>query len=261
MALGPARTQGMVALLRRHRVDVAGLQEFQGPQYRELFRLAGATYAAYSARRDTDNAIVWRRDRWRLLSATTFPILYFDGHTRRMPTVRLRSRATGRLVTVVNVHNPADTARFPRQGRWRAKALEIERRIVGMESSRAGQLLVVGDFNAVHAPFCELVAHGPLVAAAGGRASPLCRPPDRAGIDWIFGSRGLQFRRYVVDRSALVRRTTDHPLLIATANCQGRIAMTQTAPATRTRGWDEVLADAVRVLTGAALLRRLGPSL
>ncbi len=28
MASGPARTQGMVALLRRHRVDVAGLQEY-----------------------------------------------------------------------------------------------------------------------------------------------------------------------------------------------------------------------------------------
>ena len=39
-----------------------------------------------------------------------------------------------------------------------------------------------------------------------------------AGIDWIFGSSGMQFHRYVVDRSALVRHTTDHPVVLATAS-------------------------------------------
>jgi endonuclease/exonuclease/phosphatase family metal-dependent hydrolase len=198
-------------------VDVAALQELQRPQYRAFFRLAGGAFAASSARRDTDNAVVWRRYRWRLMSAATFAIPYFDGHPRRMPIVRLRSAATGQLVIVVNVHTPADTRRFPRQGRWRARALAIERRIVAKESRRGARLLVLGDFNAARAPYCELVVGGPLLAAAGGRSGPPCRPPGTADIDWVLGPRGLQFRHYVVNRSDLVRRTTDHLLLLATA--------------------------------------------
>jgi endonuclease/exonuclease/phosphatase family metal-dependent hydrolase len=218
MASGPARTRGMVQLLERHNVDVAGLQEFQRPQYRTFARLVAGIYASYSARGDTENAVIWRRDRWRLLSVTTFPIPYFDGHPRRMPIVRLSSRATGRTLTVVNVHNPADTRDYPRQGRWRAKALAIERRVVRAQTDRGHRLLVVGDFNDSRAPFCQLAVPTNLVAPAGGHRGPPCRPPNHAGIDWIFGSSGIQFHRYLVDRSALVRHTTDHPVVLATAS-------------------------------------------
>ena len=126
MASGPARTRGLVRLLERHHVDVAGLQEFQAPQYRAFIRLAGARYAVFHPPGDTENSIIWRRDRWRLVDGGWFTIPYFDGHRRRMPIARLtdrHGRGTGRLVAVLNVHNPADTRRYPHQQQWRARAL------------------------------------------------------------------------------------------------------------------------------------------
>lgn len=218
MASGPARTRKMVELLRRHHVEVAGLQEFQRPQHRTFVRLVGSTYASYSSRGDTENSVVWRRARWRLMSATTFPIPYFDGHRRRMPIVRLKSRATGRTVTFVNVHNPADTRVHPHQARWRMQALASERQVIHAEARRGGRLILLGDFNDPRTPLCELGARADLAAAAGGHTGPPCRPPNRVGIDWILGSRSVRFHRYGVDRSRAAQQTSDHPFLSATVS-------------------------------------------
>jgi murein DD-endopeptidase MepM/ murein hydrolase activator NlpD/endonuclease/exonuclease/phosphatase family metal-dependent hydrolase len=214
MASGPSRTRGLVTLLARYHVDVAGLQEFQRPQYQTFLRLAGGTYAVYSPSGDTENSIIWRRDRWQLVSATTFAVPYFDGHLRRMPIVRLRSRDTGRLITFVNVHNPADTSRFPRQGRWRAVAVAREVGLVRrLEERSGGPIVLTGDLNDRRAAFCALGRAG-LRAAAGGSSGPVCRPPAHAGIDWILGGPGTHFTSYQVLRDALVRRTTDHPIIL-----------------------------------------------
>jgi hypothetical protein len=48
-----------------------------------------------------------------------------------MPIVTLRSLSTGSAVTVLNVHNPADTRRYPRQGAWRTIAVNREVDAVG----------------------------------------------------------------------------------------------------------------------------------
>ena len=61
--------------------------------------------------------------------------------------------------------------------------------------------------------FCRVTAATPLVAAAGGSNSGGCAPPKPTQIDWIFGSPGVVFSNYTIDRSALVRRTTDHPIV------------------------------------------------
>ena len=100
MASGPARIRGAVQLLERYGVDVVGLQEFQRPQAVAFTRLAGSTYALWSAPGDTENAIAYRRDRWSLVGAETVAIPYFNGHIRRMPVVRLtgpRLRRPGHL--------------------------------------------------------------------------------------------------------------------------------------------------------------------
>jgi hypothetical protein len=36
-------------------------------------------------------------------------------------------------------------------------------------------------------------------------------------VDWIFGSPELTFSDYVSDQDAFVRRTTDHPIVVASA--------------------------------------------
>ena len=212
LASGPERMVGTVELLDRFAVDVVGLQELQGIQHRALLELAGDRYAVFSPPGDTENSIAWRRDRWDLVRAQTFPIPYFNGNPRQMPIVELRDRTTGGTVIVINVHNPANTSRFPRQERWRAEALAREARLVtNLNEQTSAPILLVGDLNDRDQPFCVLAAIG-MSASNGGSSGANCEPPSDAGIDWIFGQ-GLLLTKGPVVRAV----TSDHPLVVARA--------------------------------------------
>ena len=138
---------------------------------------------------------------------------YFNGHARRMPVLRLEDRATGAQTTFVNVHNPADTRKFRRQGRWRTLAVTRE---AGLIRSLSGQtpVILTGDLNDRRSAFCRLASEAAMSSSNGGSGSP-CRPTPGAGIDWILGSPGIRFSDHTRARSALVRATTDHPLVMS----------------------------------------------
>jgi endonuclease/exonuclease/phosphatase family metal-dependent hydrolase len=213
LASGPQRTPGAIALLESYGVDVAGLQEFQTPQFKAFTSTVGDTWATWSAPGDTENSIVWRRSRFELVSTRLLPVPYFGGHDRQMPVVRLRDRQTGREYVFVNVHNPADTRRFPRQAAFRAAALTRERAF--LEHLDAGvPVLLTGDMNDTHDVYCVLTAGGLVEAAGGGGRG--CHPPADHGIDWIFGSGSVTFSDYVVDRSPRRDGTSDHPIVVTT---------------------------------------------
>jgi murein DD-endopeptidase MepM/ murein hydrolase activator NlpD/endonuclease/exonuclease/phosphatase family metal-dependent hydrolase len=223
LASGPARTRGAVALLDRYGVDVAGLQELQRPQYAALHRLAGDRYATWSPPGDTENAVAWRRDRFSLVSARTLAVPYFDGHRRRMPVVRLRDRLGGQQATFVNVHNPADTRRFPRQGHWREVAVGRERALL-LRLGRSGPVFLTGDMNDRRHVYCRLTAGG-LAQSATGRADRPgaggCTPPAHPQIDWIFGTGAPGFGHYTVDRAPVRDGTSDHPFVVVRAQGAG----------------------------------------
>jgi murein DD-endopeptidase MepM/ murein hydrolase activator NlpD len=219
MASGAARMPGVVRLLEKYGVDVVGLQELQRPQHRALLNRTGSTFAAWSAPDDTENAIAWRRERWDLVSARTLAVPYFDGHRRRMPVVRLRDRVTGRESFFVNVHNPADTRRYPRQARWRDAAVAREVALVRrLRASTGLPVFLTGDLNDRRSVYCRLTGAGMRASNDGGTAvtGGACSPPRRAGIDWVFGA-GAQFSDHTVDRSPAVRATSDHPFVVTRA--------------------------------------------
>ena len=126
-----------MALLDQHVVDVVGLQELQRSQYGELIRLAGRRYDAYFPPGDTENAIPRRRDRWGAAAGTDPRDSYFDGHSRLMPIVTLRARGSGRRITVINVHNPADTKACGRM-QDRGRSSDDDCRVVMSRASRPG---------------------------------------------------------------------------------------------------------------------------
>jgi endonuclease/exonuclease/phosphatase family metal-dependent hydrolase len=215
MASGPARTRGVVRILDRYQVDVVGLQEFQRPQAIAFSRLAGSSYAIWHPPGESpENSIAFRRDRWPLAGADSIVVPYFNGHTRRMPVVRLRDRVSGADVTFLNVHNPADIGGF--QGRWRYAAVTHEISLVRNLSSGGSPVIMTGDLNDRRHAFCRLASAGGLASSNGGTGSP-CAPARHSGIDWILGSRSIQFSDHTVDRDQLVHRTTDHPVVIARA--------------------------------------------
>jgi murein DD-endopeptidase MepM/ murein hydrolase activator NlpD len=217
-ASGPDRTRGVLELLNQYDVDVVGLQEFQRPQYETFSRLAGSDYDLFSARGDTENAIAWNPTRFRMVSSGTFPIPYFDGHVRQMPIVQLEDHRTGQHAIFINVHNPADTSRFPDQGAYRAEAVQREIAMIGRLEQQLGlPVILTGDLNDRQDAFCALGQALSMGSASGGSAEP-CRPPRNAGIDWILGTQGVQFSAYQRDESDLAQRTSDHPFVAARAS-------------------------------------------
>jgi endonuclease/exonuclease/phosphatase family metal-dependent hydrolase len=134
-----------------------------------------------------------------------------------MPVVLLEHRETGRTVYFTNFHNPASTPRHPDQGRWRERALDLEVALVNRLQDRSrSPVILTGDLNSREPAFCALAEGAGMVASNGGGHDGSCRPPADAAIDWIFGSEGVRFTEHRRVESALVRRTTDHPMIVAT---------------------------------------------
>ncbi len=213
--------QGVTALLAQHDVDVVGLQELQSDQLRELQRL-NPGYTTYpgtgGAARDAENSIAWRTGVWDAVQRTTVPVPYFDGHTRRMPVVLLRHRASGLQAYFANFHNPADTRRYRGQQRWRSQATQTEISLVNRLGATGIPVFVTGDMNEREEYFCAMTGGTTLVAARGGsNGAAGCDARSPRAVDWIFGSDGVRFSGYDEDRSPLVDRTTDHPVVTTRA--------------------------------------------
>ncbi len=205
------RIGGMLERIRTFRPDVLGLQELQARQSAVLQRRLGDRFGYFG---DLDNAVVWRRSRLAVLERTTLTIPYFYDNLREMPVVVLRVRSTGDVVTVVNVHNPADVR--GEAGDNRAEAMARERAFVEAERAKGRAVLLVGDLNAEEEAFCALAEGGLLVAANGGsHRRGTCRPPGDAAIDWVLGA-GVEFNGYHSDASAREEKVSDHPFVVAT---------------------------------------------
>ncbi|MGN6781525.1 MAG: hypothetical protein ACTHJH_08490, partial [Marmoricola sp.] len=114
------------ALFESYGLDVIGLQEFQ-PRQQAAFRAAyGDTYdVVVGAGPGRPNAVAWRRSRFALVSTAMLKVPYFWGEPTPMPVVTLLDRRTGRRLTVLAVHNPADTHGAAQRSRNAATAKEL----------------------------------------------------------------------------------------------------------------------------------------
>lgn len=201
-------------ILRRH-LDVVGFQELQHPQARAFERALGGRYRLFSGSGDTENSLAWNTRRFKLVAGTTQPVPYFSGNIRHMPVVLLRDIATGQELYAMNVHNPADTRTHHGNEVWRRR--DMSREVALVESLRTHGLpvLVTGDMNEHRQGFCAFTRSGDLHAAAGGSHRGGCHAPSFDGIDWIFGSSGVRFSHFRMDRSPMRSRASDHGVPMA----------------------------------------------
>ncbi len=213
------RTLRMIRVLRSHQVDLVGLQEFEAPQANLFQRRAGGTYDFWHPAGQSVNAIAWRRDRFSLVEARTQPVHYFGGKVQPMPVVLLRDvQEPSFEFWVVNVHNPASTRWHPGNQRWRNVDMVKEHAMIRGLVATGHPVLFTGDMNERAAAFCAFTRDGFLRAAQGGsHDGGQCRPPAEQKIDWIFGSQHILFSDFRIDRSSLVRRTTDHSVVMTDA--------------------------------------------
>jgi hypothetical protein len=224
MASGRVRALRAAELIRRHGSEVVGFQELQGSQLVTLQRHTTMDFfPGFSLPgRDSENSIGWRRDRWVAVEKHTVQIPYFNGGPRAMPFVRLRSLKTGLEAWFANFHNPADTARYHNQQRFRDRAIRIQIKLANRLITTTGlPVFVTGDMNERATYFCRFTGGTPMVAARGGSNDGRCRAGRPRAVDWIFGSQGVEFTGYFEDRSHLVDITTDHPVVVARVRIEG----------------------------------------
>jgi endonuclease/exonuclease/phosphatase family metal-dependent hydrolase len=215
-----------VQLLRHHGVDVVGFQEIRDDQVRAFERLTGGGWGIYPGNRlgakSAQNSVAWRTSAWELVRADTVWIPYFNGNPHKMPYVLLEHRASGQRAFFANFHNPASVKRFGSQKRHRARATSIQIDLVRRLRAQTDlPVFVTGDMNERAEYFCRLTGATSMQAANGGSNDGPCRPPGDAIIDWIFGSPEAQFLSYFTDRGPLVRRTSDHRMVLSRVRLGG----------------------------------------
>lgn len=203
-ASGVERMRGAVAAMKSHNIDVAGMQEFQGDQQAAFKRLA----PNFGVVGEKDNAIVYNKEKFKLVEKRSFTIPYFEGNKREMPIAKLEDKATGKQMWVVNIHNPADTKDHPHNAANRAKAISIEQDLMRQLQATGLPVIFTGDFNARSGVDSSMDRAG-MDSAAPNKA--------RSEIDYIFGSSGVNFSNYSADHRTQSNGTSDHPLIVSTA--------------------------------------------
>lgn len=200
---GVDRMRGAVAAMKSHNVDIAGMQEFQGDQQAAFKRLA----PNFGVVGEKDNAIVYNKEKFRLVEKRSFSIPYFEGNKREMPIAKLEDKATGKQMWVVNIHNPADTKDHPHNAANRAKAIRIEQDLMRQLQATGLPVIFTGDFNDRKSVDSSMDRVG-MDSAAPNKA--------RSEIDYIFGS-GVNFSNYTADHRTQSSHTSDHPIIVSTA--------------------------------------------
>jgi len=218
-----------VRLIEQNQLQVVGFQEFEATQYDRFKELTGSRFGVYPGvqlgrRATVQNSIAWRHDTWRLVEAHTIRVPYFQGARIRMPYVLLQNLATGEDVWFYNSHNPADT--HGPAWKWRREGYRIEAALVARlrAADPSTAVVVTGDKNERRRYFCYAAKHSILHAANGGSwGSDGChQPPGPLAIDWLLGTSDVRFDSYTAFRDDLVRKTTDHPIVMANATIAPR---------------------------------------
>lgn len=225
-ASGYTRMGWAVQLIKEHSLEVVGFQELQRVQFDRFMELVGRKFGIFTgdefAEAAMHNSIVWRLDKWKLIQKRVVKITYFEGVEIRMPLVLLENLETNQRAWFSNFHNPANPPRYGDQEKWRDEAT---RREIAMVNALRVEfpttpVLMLGDFNEREEFFCRVARRAGMNAANGGGITPddRCIPPAVMPVDWIMGTPDVGFTYYRALRTPLVKKTTDHPLVISDAS-------------------------------------------
>ena len=212
----PTRMRKTVRLINDKGFDIVGLQEYQKPQHELFVKLTAGSWGVYpgleEGRRPVQNSIVWRQDEWKVVEKRLYSIPYFYGNLVKQPYIKLRNRAEGFEVWVINTHNPADSRGPAQQYRNRAMAIQVE--LANRLQQSGLPVFLVGDFNETSEAFCWITGQTDLKAANGGTwDGDQCRPPRGMRVDWVFLARRLPVLGFTDLYTDLTRQITDHHVI------------------------------------------------
>ncbi|WP_028659702.1 endonuclease/exonuclease/phosphatase family protein [Nocardioides insulae] len=231
------RMRWTAQLIEQSRLDVVGFQEMQATQYKTFADLKSGSWGVWPGRSASPdlkvNSIAWRKSTWIPVQRTTYQAPYFGGRMKPRPLVQLQHRRTGQRIWVLNTHNPADTHGDAQQ--WRDRAERIQAALVNRLRTADPDIPVflTGDMNDRDNFYCPMTYLTDLRSANGGYHHEVpggtCTPTQPVRIDWVMGTDDVRFTGYQALRTPLVRRTSDHPLIFATAAVAGSASTPSTA--------------------------------
>jgi len=199
------RTARIAHQLQQREVGLVGLQEVQPDQLRVLrdrmprFRFSPGPQ---SEDQGFQLQVAWRHQRFDLLDRG-YVRTPFNDSRRRTPWVRLRHEATGRRISVIDVHNPSQGQEGNRDQATRQE-IDLFQRL-----RDRGAVLLVGDANEKAEWFCRVTGATDARAANGGSHGHRgCRPPEPASIDWLMGGGPFAWGGYERDDV----ETSDHAI-------------------------------------------------
>lgn len=209
-------------ILDSQRIDLVGFQEMHAAQAKAWVKdnPDWTTWPALKKGAVTGhNSVSWRADEFRPIQARLVDIPYFKGARQRVPYVLLEHIASGQRLWLHNVHNPANIGGDHQQ--WRDEGFRVSIDLVNRlrQEHPNVPVFMTGDMNDRQKFFCPTVGQSELVSASGGEATPTsCTPPRGMGIDWLMGTAPNKFTDYRVLRTPKIKKTSDHPLVVGTAN-------------------------------------------
>lgn len=209
------RTPQEAAYIKRHGVDVVGLQEAQPDQLNGLMRLTGfKAYPGYAfGSQNTDNSILYDPDKFEFVSGTSFKIVFMHG-PRPQTVLKLRDKQTGREMYFINMHTSA--GHDPGHTATRHAGMATAVGYINSLKKEGLPIFVTGDMND-RAPFKSRVL-GPadLTAPIFGPWHQRIYGPGWLAVDWIAGSPSVEWSDYWVD-ILQKRKISDHYFITAHA--------------------------------------------
>lgn len=219
-ASGSERMAKQVRVIRNERVDVLGFQELQKAQFDVFTQLTAGQYAVWPGNIDGPgflrNSIAWKTRTWSFVKGSWIKVPYFHGEVLRMPVALLQNVDTGQQAYFMNFQNPADARGDA--NRWRVAGRTLQINLVNRLRTETGlPVYWTGDFNDRDKAFCDVTKRTDMISANGGSNTSSCLPTRPTAVDWVFGSLETSFSDYSADRRPLIKESTDHPFILATA--------------------------------------------
>lgn len=211
------RTPQAAALAAAHGVDILGTQELQADQLAGMMSRTGmAAYPGYSwGQMETDNSILYDDSVFELVETSQFTITFMS-RPRPQPIIKLRHRATGSELYVVNTHTSPGGGAYLAQRRNAQATLAA---VVNDLKATGLPVLITGDMNDREEFWCQVAPRAGLTAPNGGSWSGGCRPPPSPlPVDWVVGAGPVTWSNYWRDTSSVTRRISDHFFISATAH-------------------------------------------
>lgn len=217
-APGRIRAEWATDIIEDYGSSIVGFQEIQPDQLGAVLKILGNRARAYPGlnrgARAVWTSMIWNPSVWAFVGAETYKIPFLKAE-RPQPIVRLRHKATGKKVAVLNVHNVS--RKDPDRVRQRAAELKIEIAQVKRMQRAGWHIILMGDFNDRRITFCRITRETNLEAVQGGsNRNGRCEMPSQQRLDWIFVSPGIERLATRFDMRRERGRVTDHTVLSAT---------------------------------------------